>query len=423
MSGVVDDDEAPTEGAEPAMDELLATYRERKRRALQERHGEGAGPSSVAPPRAPPSPADSPVPGFGSGSWAATPPATVPPLAAPGPAVPPLPPPPSPQPTASPPAAATNPPAAPPSPAGSPSPGSLLPNIPPPGPPSATGSGPAVAPENAPAGGPAASTTTPTDVTPNAAPGAQLTVPAGPGALSALGPALKLSEALLADRIVTVRGLPAGRIAGLALVLVGLALAVLDRRAAFIAGTSVLIAGIPFLFVAIAIVLLGGALAGLFVVVPSQRRLAVRLEPTQAQEWTRIQKQAKGLRVMAQAGAGAAIVALLVAAAVYAVAPEGGLVGAAAGLALFVALAGALVAGAAVVRLGLARRLYVQTLVLSGLERTGLGATDARVAPVLLALDELLGALPADKVQQFLSSPQAQAYLDLIDEAGRTHGQ
>lgn len=241
--------------------------------------------------------------------------------------------------------------------------------------------------------------------------------PAGPmsvpgATLSALGPTLRLSDALLKDRTVSLRGSPRARAVGVALLLVGLAAAALERRQAAL---DAAIEGLDLL--AVLLVLVGAATAVLGAFLPRRRRLAVRLAASQKEEWTRIQRETGRLRTLARVGVALAILGLLTLTAGYATASVGVVL---AGLGLTVAGVPLLIT--AQVRRSLARRLYVQTLVLSGLEASGLGGAtpDERVQPVILALDRLLGALPEHEVQAFLATPQAQAYLELVDEATRS---
>lgn len=234
-----------------------------------------------------------------------------------------------------------------------------------------------------------------------------------PGAtLSALGPALRLSDALLKDRSVSVKGSPGLRTAGLAAVLLGLAAVVLDRRAVALGGDvpAFRLAGAALLLLGLLVFLVG-------LVYPRNRRLAVRLAASQREEWKRIQGESRRLVLWTRLGLGLAVAGLAGLAAAYVLRsiPLIGLAGA-------VAAAGLALLAASAVRRGIARRLYVQTMVLSGLEASGLGGTapDERVKPVILALDQLLGALPEAEVQAFLASPEARAYLELVDEATRS---
>jgi hypothetical protein len=234
-----------------------------------------------------------------------------------------------------------------------------------------------------------------------------------PGAtLSPLGPSLRLSEALLKDRKVSLRGSPRARLVGVILLLLGLALAVVDRRQAA-AGAPMDGLGLA----AVALALAGVVTAGVGLVWPRSRRLAVRLAASQKEEWQRIQGETSRLQVHARIGLALAVAGLL------------GMVAGYTLLSLGVLVAGAALAAVGIpllivahVRRGLARRLYVQTLVLSGLEASGLGsgAPDERVRPVIIALDRLLGALPEAEVKAFLATPQARAYLELVDEATRS---
>jgi hypothetical protein len=230
--------------------------------------------------------------------------------------------------------------------------------------------------------------------------------------LSPLGPTLRLSDALLKDRKVSLRGSPRTRVVGVTLFLLGLGLAVVERRQAAL--------GAPVEGLGIAAVLLaaiGIVVAGIGLVWPRSRRLAVRLAASQKEEWKRIQGETRRLQVQGRVGLALSILGLLLMVAGYALLSLGILV-AGAGLSLI----GIPLLVVAQVRRSLARRLYVQTLVLSGLEASGIGggAPDERVQPVIIALDRLLGALPGAEVQAFLATPQARAYLELVDEATRS---
>ncbi|MGB1587156.1 MAG: hypothetical protein ACPHID_08965 [Thermoplasmatota archaeon] len=155
-----------------------------------------------------------------------------------------------------------------------------------------------------------------------------------------------------------------------------------------------------------------------FLFYPPQRKVGVRLLNDQQEEWDRVQGDAQMLRLFWYVGLGAIGAGGLILVLAYSVIPDGGL-----GLALafgFLAFFGGLgVTGYAWSRQSAIHRLYVQTLVLSRLEQTGLGpgsGHDPRTAPVLKALDELLGALPESKVRAFLASDAAKMYLEMIDE-------
>ena len=47
---------------------------------------------------------------------------------------------------------------------------------------------------------------------------------------------------------------------------------------------------------------------------------------------------------------------------------------------------------------------------------------DARLGPVLRALDRLLATLPDAEVRRFLATPEAKAYLKLLEETSNPHG-
>lgn len=365
---------------EPAEDteSVLAAYRERKRKALEAKAQEGPVPSPMAPPAPPAAPPaqDGPAPPPGHYTFAPHPPG----------------------PHDAPPGAGVHPPATP------------------------HASHPA-----SPVAVPSSSATNPLPHSPHVlheAPGhahqtqaLEVARPSAlgsaPGAtLSALGPALRLSDVLLKDAKVSVKGSPGLRAAGTLLVLLGLAGIVLDARAKALGAPvpEYLLAG------------LGLALAGCILVVvglnyPRNRRLAVRLAASQRDEWRRVQAESGRLAWTARLGLAATVAGLAILAGAYTVRSMPLLA-----LGACVTAGGAIALLVAQVRRGLARRLYVQTLVLSGLEASGLGASapDERVQPVILALDRLLGALPESEVQSFLASPQAQAYLELVDEATRS---
>lgn len=298
-------------------------------------------------------------------------------------------------------------PAAPMTPPPTPGPPATLPPSPPPLPPSPQPTSPAPDPGLPPWPDAPLSSSTALEV-PRPAP-----LVSAPGAtLSPLGPVLRLSDALLKDVKVSVKGSPRLRAVGIVLLLLGLALVAVDRRQVANGAPSTILlaagAGLALLGVAL-------ALAGLWF--PPHRRLAVRLAASQQDEWRRIQGETQRLTTAWRVGLALSVGGMLVVVAGYALPSvpvwAAGALATVAGLALLVT---------AQVRRSMARRLYVQTMVLSGLEAAGLGGTapDGRVQPVILALDGLLGALPEAEVQRFLATPQAKAYLELVDEAMRS---
>jgi hypothetical protein len=250
-------------------------------------------------------------------------------------------------------------------------------------------------------------------------------VQGGEVALSASSPALNLSSRLLEDRFVSRAGNRTGVAVGVVLALAGLALIVADQ--------ALLSRGIAFAPLNTDLSSIGvlGAALGLVVAVPflffpRRRSLRVRLAATQQEEWARVKAEAAVLRKRSIAGAVTALAGLTLSAASYALIapPEGGYL---AGVLALVALGGTAVLAWAAARRGVVQRLYVQTLVLSRLEQTGLGPAaepDPRVAPVLRSLDKLLGALPESAVRRFLASDEATQYLELIDDLSkdRRHG-
>lgn len=242
------------------------------------------------------------------------------------------------------------------------------------------------------------------------------------GALTAAAPALNLSDRLLADRFVAARGSRRGVAAGIATALLGFVALALGGTEPWHG------AGLPRWWdaAALALAALGIAMALLSLVVPRSRSLRVRLAATQREEWARVQGEADRLRGLALAGGGLAGAGLLVAAAASRLLGDGAAALYVTGGGIAMAVFGLAVLAWASARRSLVQRLYVQTLVLSRLEQTGLGPAaqpDPRVAPVLRALDQLLGALPESAVRRFLASDEAAQYLELIDElAGERHG-
>lgn len=234
------------------------------------------------------------------------------------------------------------------------------------------------------------------------------------GPLVASSRTLNLSDRLLADKFVTRRGSQTGVILGVAVALVGVA--------GYAALRVALLRDLPMPFwwweASALLVALGLGLAVLFLLVPPTRRVRIRLAPSQVEEWARVQREARALRAWSWVGVGAAATGMVFAAVARDLF-DGDRSMAAAGVGVAVALAGLGVLAAAMLRRGLLQRLYVQSLVLSRLEQTGLGpsgAADPRVAPVLKALDQLLGALPESAVRRFLTSDEATQYLDLLDD-------
>lgn len=252
--------------------------------------------------------------------------------------------------------------------------------------------------------------------------GAVAPVRAGTGAgqsLTASSPVLNLSDRLLSDANVSGRGWSPGRVLGLALTALGLAILVLERRYSMLAKAPYLVAGFRASYVALALAGLGLSLTLLFSFVPPRRHLRLRLAASQKEEWERIQKEAKAARNLVIYGATALVLGMLVLVAAYSVVPAK-LLTLCLALGVVVAAIGLVTALVALARRGAIRRLYVQTLVLARLESTGLGpaaASDPRLRPVLKSLDQLLGALPESAVRRFLASDEAQHYLDLIDES------
>lgn len=248
-----------------------------------------------------------------------------------------------------------------------------------------------------------------------------LAVPRG-SPLTALQPGMGLAERLLADATVTVRGNLLVRTVAAVAAVFGLFILVLERRGARLHDTAYYVSGtnIPIAVVGWLLALLGAAAFAAFLYYPPARTLDIRLAADQQTEWRRVQDEALVLRLLQMVGLGMLVVGLLFALIAYATFATAQLL-AGAGLGIVLATAGAAMCGIAMARRSAVHRLYVQTLILSRLEQTGLGVPgrgpDERVAPVLRALDALLGHLPESAVRGFLQSEHAQAYLELVEEA------
>lgn len=242
-----------------------------------------------------------------------------------------------------------------------------------------------------------------------------------------------LADRLLEDTTLTVRGHLLGRRIGLGAGIFGLLIMILERRAVWATGDRFVLAGLgmPVLALGIVFFLLGAGAFVAFWFWPPARTLGVRLAESQAQEWEKVQEEARLWELLTWVGLGMLGGGALMAVIAYGALPDAQVV-AVSSLMLVVAFAGGALLFAAFIRRQSLRRLYVQTLVLSRLEATGLGpgrmpepikaepAKDRRVGPVLQALDELLGSLPDAAVNRFLSSDEAAAYLELIDEVNKS---
>ena len=216
----------------------------------------------------------------------------------------------------------------------------------------------------------------------------------------------------------------------LGVLVLGLLLFVMERRLTWQTGDIIVLGGLGMRLVIVAwiLIVLGGGAFAAFWLYPPARTLAVRLAPSQEEEWERVREEARMWNLLQWVGFGLLVGGLLLGAIAYSALPDSQVV-AGAGFLIFLGVAGGGLLFAAWSRRHTLHRLYIQTLVLSRLENTGLGPgasqalpevvkeNDERVAPVLRALDDLLGHLPDHVVQQFLSSDEAQAYLELIEEA------
>lgn len=245
----------------------------------------------------------------------------------------------------------------------------------------------------------------------------------GPMALTIASPGLNLSSRLLEDRFVSRSGNRTGVAAGLVLTLLGLGILVLDQ-ALLAQGIVVLPLNYDLSSIGVALAGLGLLVAIPFLFLPRRRSLRVRLAATQQEEWARVKAEAAELRRWTVVGALAAVLGLAGAAAAYSLVapPNSGVI---AGALALLAIGGTILLAWAASRRSLVQRLYVQTLVLSRLEQTGLGPAaepDPRIAPVLRSLDRLLGALPESAVRRFLASDEATQYLELIDDLSKDRG-
>lgn len=241
-------------------------------------------------------------------------------------------------------------------------------------------------------------------------------VPIGPGA-----PELDLLPSLRRHPFVAPRGNRSGRVLGLLLLMGGLLALAWERRLTVFERT------VPqgLLEAAAGLIVLGLLVGGLSLALPWHRRVTMALAHDQDTEWDRVTRMARRHRVLAWSGVVGLLAGLVLVVAAYGL-PGRGFDLRLAALGALVVLVGLLLTVAAAARRGPLRRLYVQTLLLAWLERSGVagrsGADDDRVRHVLLALDQLLGSLPDDAVQRFLESPAASDYLQLMDELREHHG-
>lgn len=233
--------------------------------------------------------------------------------------------------------------------------------------------------------------------------------------LTALDPGMRLADRLESDRVVTAPANRQARSAALVAMFVGLGLLVLAQRSVAAGGDADLL-GIPAGWLGALLALAGAVAWGLLAFYGPQRVLDLELAPDQQQQWEEVEAQARMTRSAMSIGTAAAAGGLVVTALALSTAPDGLRLGAV-GFGLVIAVAGGLLLGFAYARRGPLRLLYLQTLVLARLERTGVGrevAADPKTADVLMALDALLGELPESSVRRFLSKPEAEWYLDMV---------
>lgn len=242
-------------------------------------------------------------------------------------------------------------------------------------------------------------------------------------ALNIGDPMLGLAGRLMQDRMVTTKGSRSGRRIGIVMALLGIGLLLLERRIWQVNETRYVVQvggfAVTVFSVALAVAVIGIVVAVAFMFWPTRKRLQVKLAADQGAEWERVRQEAKLNAALPYAGYGLAALGVLVMA--WAVMTQTAVAAyrpAAAGL--VVAAVGLGVVAFASARRGHLQRLYIQTMMLAALEKTGLGsAADPRIGPVLRSLDQLLGNLPEAAVRSYLASPEAEIYLELLEETAR----
>lgn len=235
------------------------------------------------------------------------------------------------------------------------------------------------------------------------------------GALHALDPAMGLSERLLSDTTLTVRGSRVLRAVSLGVLVLSLGGLAWEARAVRMGGAFHTVGNVAVWQALLALAALAALSLVAFRVWPAGRVLRVGLADSQAREWQDVQDQARMLQVAQGLGTGLLVAGALAAVAAYTAFPDAQVVS---GLALAAALLlGGVVTGVVVAaRRAVLHRLYVQTMMLARMEQVGVGvAADERTAAVLLALDELLGTVPESALHKFLEQEESAWYLELID--------
>ncbi len=155
--------------------------------------------------------------------------------------------------------------------------------------------------------------------------------------------------------------------------------------------------------------------------VAGDKVLRIPLAPSQGDQWEEVQSQARLMQFGQWIGMGGAVAGLGILALSLRFIPGGGVV-------VGAGLGGAMAVGSLALilfmeaRRGPLRQVYVQTLLLSRLEEAGVSsklALDPRTAEVLRAVDRLLADLPESAVRRFMSTDQAQKYIELVEKAHR----
>lgn len=253
-------------------------------------------------------------------------------------------------------------------------------------------------------------------------------VTAGARSLAPMDPSLGLAHRLERDHLVTRQKDSIYYHIAVGVALLGLTLLAVDRLVFALQG-NILLGGVRLTWIAIIIAVLGAVAAPTLWFTLKERTLAVRFAASQEEEWERAAARVRLMMTLRWVGLGVAAAGPLVVVIAGAVqADERVLPLAYTGFALLAA--GLILAVVAYFMHHLSIRDYIQTTVLWILERTGLphrdaSATDApeaseasvdpRIPEVLRTLDGLLSQLPDSAVAKFMQTPEAKAYLELMD--------
>ncbi len=231
--------------------------------------------------------------------------------------------------------------------------------------------------------------------------------------LAPLAPGLRLTGRLAADPLVTTAPPSWWARLGWGTALVGLAV--------WIVRGLVPSLGIWGLVVAWLLIGAGTGLLAWTYSRKDDRRIGVSFAPTQSSEWRRAERTTRWIGRARWAVAGVGLAAAL-ALAILLWTLEGPNHAAVWTMAALAVLAGGAWGPVWLLHRS-AVRSYVQTMILALLERAGTpspsasapAALPSSVEPVLLALDDLLGALPEAEIQRFMQMPEAEAYLSLME--------